>query len=213
MTETFQAYRGSKVGSPPSTSTSAEVLDTNINLMQTFAEKAAWKFVETEKPQFDLVTMNPPLVYGPVVHDLTSLDNLNTSNQRIRDFVQGKCTDDVLPPTGTFLWTDVRDLALAHVRAIEVPEAGGRRFLVTAGLYSMKTLVDAIRKTHPELESKLPKNPIDDTPADIYGYDNSPARELLGINFRSLEESVRDTVDSLLRISTEKGSSQARQHP
>ncbi|KAK5177481.1 methylglyoxal reductase (NADPH-dependent) gre2 [Exophiala sp. CCFEE 6388] len=180
VTEPVQAYRGSK----------------------TFAEKAAWKFVETENPHFDLATMNPPLVYGPVVHDLNSLDNLNTSNQRIRDFIQGKCTDDVLPPTGTFLWTDVRDLALAHVRAIEVPEAGGKRFLVTAGLYSMKRLVDAIRQTHPELSSKLPKNPVDDTPANIYGYDNSRATQLLGINFRTLEMSVQDTVASLLKIST-----------
>ncbi|KIV78236.1 hypothetical protein PV11_09972 [Exophiala sideris] len=180
VTEPVQAYRGSK----------------------TFAEKAAWKFIETENPHFDLATMNPPLVYGPVVHDLNSLDNLNTSNQRIRDFIQGKCTDDVLPPTGTFLWTDVRDLALAHVRAIEVPEAGGKLFLVTAGLYSMKRLVDAIRQTHPELSSKLPKNPVDDTPANIYGYDNSRATQLLGINFRTLEMSVQDTVASLLKIST-----------
>ena len=31
---------------------------------KTFAEKAAWEFVENEKPNFDLVTMNPPLVIG-----------------------------------------------------------------------------------------------------------------------------------------------------
>jgi hypothetical protein len=30
-----------------------------------------------------------------------------------------------LPPTGTWLWVDVRHIALAHARAMEVPEAGG----------------------------------------------------------------------------------------
>ena len=31
---------------------------------KTFAERAAWEFVDKEKPNFDLVTMNPPLVIG-----------------------------------------------------------------------------------------------------------------------------------------------------
>jgi nucleoside-diphosphate-sugar epimerase len=167
---------------------------------QTFAERAAWDFVEKEKPNFDVATMNPPLVFGPIVHYLNSLDSLNTSNERIRDFIQGKFTDDELPPTGTFLWIDVRDLALAHVRAIEVPEAGGNRFFVTAGHFTNKKVVEAIRESHPELSSKLPKNPIDDLPADIYSYDNSKTSKVLGISFRTLEESVKDTVDSLLKV-------------
>ena len=28
------------------------------------AERAAWKFVEDNKPEWDLVTINPPLVFG-----------------------------------------------------------------------------------------------------------------------------------------------------
>jgi nucleoside-diphosphate-sugar epimerase len=149
-----------------------------------------------------LVALNPPLVYGPVAHHLASLEHLNTSNQRIRDFMQGKTVaggaGNELPPTGTFLFTDVRDLALAHVRAIEVPEAGGKRFFITAGHYSNKKIVDMIKETHPELASRLPENPIDDFPDDVYGYDNSRARNILGIEFRSLRESIGDTVTSLL---------------
>lgn len=151
-----------------------------------------------EKPNFDLVTINPPLVFGPIAHHLESLDKLNTSNLRVRDFVQGKITSNELPPTGLFLWVDVRDLALAHVRALEVDKAGGKRFFVTAGHFSNKAVVDAIRETHPELASKLPGAPIDDFPADVYGYDNSRARELLGIQFRSLQSSIGDTTTSIL---------------
>ena len=32
-----------------------------------FAEKAAWEFLEKEKPNFTLSTINPPMVFGPVV--------------------------------------------------------------------------------------------------------------------------------------------------
>jgi nucleoside-diphosphate-sugar epimerase len=34
---------------------------------KTFAEKAAWDFVEKEKPNFSLSTINPPMVFGPIV--------------------------------------------------------------------------------------------------------------------------------------------------
>jgi nucleoside-diphosphate-sugar epimerase len=130
---------------------------------------------------------------------ISSLD-LNTSNQRIRDFIQGHFKDDMPPVAGSFLWTDVRDLALAHVRAVEVPEAGGNRFLVTAGHYSSKMIVDAIRQTHPELSAMLPESDSDDLPKDVYGYDNSKARRILGLTFRPLEDCIGETVTSLLGL-------------
>jgi nucleoside-diphosphate-sugar epimerase len=34
---------------------------------KTFAEKAAWEFLEKEKPNFTLSTINPPMVFGPIV--------------------------------------------------------------------------------------------------------------------------------------------------
>lgn len=114
--------------------------------------------------------------------------------------IQGT-TKEKLPPTGTFIWVDVRDVALAHVRAIEVPEAGGQRFFVTAGYFSNKDVADIIRETYPDLESKLPpKDFPSDMPADIYGIDNSKSVNVLGLKYRSLKNSVADTVKSLLAV-------------
>ena len=47
--------------------TREQALQNNSNgyrASKAFAERAAWEFVEQEKPNFDLVTMNPPLVIG-----------------------------------------------------------------------------------------------------------------------------------------------------
>ncbi|KAL4956130.1 NAD(P)-binding protein [Aspergillus filifer] len=165
---------------------------------KTLAEKAAWDFVEQEKPNFDLATINPPLVLGPVVHYLSSLDAINTSNSRISGIVRG-FNKDSIPPTGTFLWVDVRDVALAHIRAIEVAEAGAKRYFVTAGHYANKDIVDIIRDAYPELDDRLPpKDAESDMPKDVYGYDNSRSIQVLGLKYRSLKESVVDTVKSLL---------------
>jgi len=156
--------------------------------------------VEQEKPNFDIATINPPLVFGPVVHYLNSLETINTSNQRLKSLIQGEMKEK-LAPTGVFLWVDVRDVALAHVRAIEVPEAGGERFFVTAGFFSNKKITDIIRETHPELESKLPPaDSPDDFPANIYEFDNNKSQKVLGLEYRTLKQTVSDTVDSLLAV-------------
>ena len=164
---------------------------------KTFAERAAWDFVKESKPNFTLTTFCPPLVLGPIVHYLNSLDAINTSNARIRDMVQGKFRNE-LPPSGVFIWVDVRDLAKAHVTGIELAEAQGQRFFVTAGYMTNKRIVDAIRETHPELESKLPpKDTPDDLPSDIFRIDTTRSVKVLGLTYRSLKESVDDTVKSL----------------
>ena len=186
---------------------------------KTFAEKAAWGFVEQEKPNFTLATVGsrgpdviitlmqtqccPPLVLGPIVHYLNSLDALNTSNQRIRDIMTGACKSE-LKPTGTFIWVDVRDLALCHVKAAELPEAANKRFFITAGYFSNKEIANIIREAYPKLASNIPTGDAlkaGDYPADgIYKYDNSRTVDVLGIKFIPLKQSIIDTVKSLQEV-------------
>jgi nucleoside-diphosphate-sugar epimerase len=166
---------------------------------KTLAEKAAWDFVEREKPNFSLSTLNPPFVFGPVVHYLNSLENTNTSNQRILSIMQGKMKEKVAP-TGTWIWVDVRDIALAHIRAIELPESAGKRFFVTAGYMTNKALIEIIRQEFPELRSQLPENCEGDMPEDVYKYDNSRSIKVLGLKYRTLKECVVDTVKSLQAV-------------
>jgi len=166
---------------------------------KTFAEKAAWDFVEQEKPNFTLATICPPLVLGPIVHYLNHLDGLNTSNQRIRDIALGKAQDEI-PETGTFIFTDVRDLALAHVLAAEKEDAGNKRFFIVAGYFSNREIADIIGEKLPEYKQRLPGK---DTPGGkfpeggLYKFDNSRSKEVLGLTYRPLEQSIVDTVKSL----------------
>ena len=146
--------------------------------------------------------MCPPLVLGPIVHYLQSLDNLNTSNQRIAAIMTGKAKEE-LPPTGTYIWTDVRDLALAHVKAAELPEAANKRYFVTAGYFSNEEIADIIRENFPELKNELPAKGTKGggyPDGGIYKYDNSRIKEELGIKFRSLKESIVDAVKSLQEV-------------
>ncbi|KAI7081384.1 NAD(P)-binding protein [Hortaea werneckii] len=169
---------------------------------KTFAERAAWDFLEKEKPNFSIATMCPPLVLGPIVHYLNSLDALNTSNQRVRDIMMGKAKDEI-PPTGTFIWVDVRDLALCHVLAMEKEGAANKRFFITTGYFSNKEIAEIIGKNFPQYKEGLPSasTPGGDYPEEgVYKIDNSNVVNTLGVKFRPLEESIVDTVKSLQAV-------------
>lgn len=127
---------------------------------------------------------------------------MNTSNHRIRDLVLGMMRDGLQPTGPVYTLVDVRDVATAHVRALELPQAGGKRFYLVAGHFSNKRLADVIGSTHPELKERLPKEEgmVDDLPEQVYGFDNRRSREVLGIEYRGLERSVRDTVESILEF-------------
>ncbi|KAK2737969.1 methylglyoxal reductase (NADPH-dependent) gre2 [Myotisia sp. PD_48] len=170
---------------------------------KTFAERAAWEFLEREKPNFSIATCNPPVVLGPVIHPLDNLDSINTSNERIRDMITGRAKDHC-PPTGTFLWVDVRDIAEAHVLAAEKEEAANERFFITAGNFSNKEVVQVIYDNFPELREKLPEGDAlrsGDFPLQgVFGYNHCKSKDVLGLTYRPLSESVVDTVKSLQKF-------------
>lgn len=162
-------------------------------------ETAAWEYMERENPTFDLATINNTYTFGPIQRQLPSLDTINTSNLRLRDLVLGAMRERLQPTFPVYTWVDVRDVALAHMRAMTVCDAGGRRFYVVGGHFSNKQLADCIRQSHPELAGRLPGGECeDDLPRDVYQFDNRRSREILGLEYTSLEVSVRDTVDSIL---------------
>ncbi|KAF2000045.1 NADPH-dependent methylglyoxal reductase-like protein GRE2 [Amniculicola lignicola CBS 123094] len=171
---------------------------------KTFAEKAAWKFLEEEKPGFTISTINPPMVFGPIIHNLESLENINTSNQRILWPAQGKWKDEI-PVTGVHLWVDVREVAEAHVAAFEKLDAANKRFFVVAGLFSNKEIPQIIKKNFPQYKDL----PSDSTPGGdypeggkdaLYSYSNERSREILGLKYRSFEESIVDSVKSFQAV-------------
>lgn len=51
---------------------------------KTLAERAAWKFVEDNKPKWDLVTLCPPLVLGPIEHQVSAVTRKSASSSHRR---------------------------------------------------------------------------------------------------------------------------------
>lgn len=172
------------------------------------AEQTAWDFVKNEKPNFDLVTLCPPMVYGPNINATSNISKLNTSSADIYQLMApGKKPTDEVPQNSFWSWVDVRDVALAHLRAYEIPEAGNQRFFLCKGNFSYQMMCDILREKIPELRDRVPigKPGSGFGGVELYKTDSSKAQKVLGIKFRDLDETVADAARSFLDLEKKSG--------
>jgi nucleoside-diphosphate-sugar epimerase len=168
---------------------------------KTLAARAFWKFIEEKKTVWDGATICPPMVYGPILQQISSTSELNTSNATILDWLTGNKKQSDIPEIAGFNWVDVRDVALAHVRALTVEEAGGERFIVGAGPGSPNDLVVSFERHFPD-RTTYPKgdaSKVEAINAKSNRYDGSKAERILGIKYHDIDTSVKDTVESLVK--------------
>lgn len=175
---------------------------------KTLAEKAAWEFVEQHKPDFDLVVINPFLVIGPSLSP-----GLNVSNAIFADLLKGE-----YPVIMNLAWgmVDVRDVSLAHILAMETPDATGR-YLCAGETITLREVVDLLKKNGYE-DYKLPKMGMDNALGNVMvklmsyaqpkgtgaylrshigrmpRFDNTKIRTDLGLTFRDARQSILDAV-------------------
>lgn len=154
-----------------------------------FAERAAWDFVRENRPSFDLVTLCPPMTFGPVAHPVGRAAELNESNAMLWQVAQGKAP---LPVARVSFWIDARDLAEAHAEALLRPEAGGKRYLPASPEYFSYGLAAEIIRD--EFEFARGRTLEEQHPDKRRGIDGETAARELKITYRSFRETVVDLV-------------------
>ena len=133
---------------------------------KTLAEKAAWDYVEkaAEGQKFELAVINPFLILGPSV---CSGDGF--SEGWMKNWLNG--SKDKIPRSNVS-FVDVRDTALAHLKAIQVPEAAGQRFILCGHDAWQEEVAKALGAKFPQL--KIPKELADgENPDPGFGMDNT----------------------------------------
>jgi len=175
-----------------------------------WAEKVAWDFLEKEKPNFDIATILPPLVAGPVIHQATTPKATNRTNAGL-----WACLTGVLDPNASaeeslnIPLVDVRDVAAVHVEALVHPEASNIRIGVSEGNHSYQEILDVVREEDPELASKFPNanwGVPGAKPSSLpLGQDGSLPERLFGFKYHTFKETALDIVRDLWEKSVEFG--------
>ncbi|KAI2602540.1 putative NADPH-dependent methylglyoxal reductase GRE2 [Hypoxylon sp. NC1633] len=173
---------------------------------KTFAERAAWDFVKEANSNFELATVNPPGITGPFFDpsQIESLENLNQSTALIYNpFLRPDLkSSDPVPPTFIYIYIDVRDCARAHVLAATLPEAAGKRWFTLAGEVGNQEIANILREVLPEKRDVIPIGDPKNTqkPEGFYGGSAPEIKEVLGLTFRPLKETIGDVARQLVEI-------------
>lgn len=169
---------------------------------KTFAEKAAWEFVEKNKPNFVLSTVNPTYVFGPQAFEETVGDELNTSAEIINQLL--KLNKDLKDwPKSEGPCVDVRDVAKAHIVAFEKDEAKNQRLLVTVERFTDQLILDALHKGLPEETKNLPvgePGSLAKRLAEKGKIDSLKTNKILGFELISMEEMVVASAKQLFEV-------------
>ncbi|KAJ3901175.1 hypothetical protein F5879DRAFT_1049969 [Lentinula edodes] len=168
-----------------------------------YAELAAWDFAK-EHPEINLTVINPTVIYGPVIHPISSLKSLNASNTIIYSLINGS---KAIPPDTVPVFCDVVSTAQIHVKALESKATYGKRVIFTKGPGTVYQMLQIIAKARPELADRLSPIPEADPLAGkpFSKFDTSIAVDVLGVKGLDLEETVLQTVDSLLELEKKLG--------
>ena len=172
---------------------------------KTLAERAAWDFIESEGNPFEFTVINPALVIGP-----TLSGDLGESNKAIQMVSTGKMP--VAVPL-QFGYVDVRDVAAAHILAMQNPSSNGERFALAEKDLWYKDVSKLLRENGFD---KAPKISVPTWVAKIIANfskelklalpylgrvrsvkNTSKAKDILGWNPRPAEESIIEVAEQM----------------
>ena len=172
---------------------------------KTLAEKAAWQFLKENGNPFELAVINPALVTGPT---LTS--DLGESNKAIEMVVTGKMPVAIPMQFG---YVDVRDVATAHILAMQNPSSSGERFALSEKDLTYKKIAKLLK------DNGFKKAPSISVPVWLAKFlanfnkelkvtvpfmgkvrsvsKSTKAKDILGWNPRPAEESILDVANQI----------------
>ncbi|EJU03772.1 NADP-binding protein [Dacryopinax primogenitus] len=161
-----------------------------------FAERAAWEYMDQEKPGFALTTFCPPMVFGPPQQPIKSMKSLNESVDQLWRLFSG--TEKEVPFTNFPGFIDVRDLAHLHLASLTNDKARDKRYLVVGGHYSFDEAVVVAREAFPNQAARM--TPSTGKPApEHYKLDVSKAEADFDIKWTPFKKTIVDTAEVLFK--------------
>ncbi|WQF76541.1 Putative NAD-dependent epimerase/dehydratase, NAD(P)-binding domain superfamily [Colletotrichum destructivum] len=161
------------------------------------AHRAVLEWVPKNQPGFSVVTLHPSFVFGRNLHQ-KSHDQIDGTNAMLWESLFSE------KPNVPMAAVDVRDVALAHLKALDLEikeKASVQEFLLSAPKtvgWEWEQVANFVREKYPALDIKL-KGPFDEPPK----VEAKRATELLGIQWRSMEDTISSFLDQQVALKSQ----------
>ncbi|KAH9066859.1 NAD-P-binding protein [Lactarius vividus] len=163
-------------------------------------------------PDFDVTSIHPSFIYGPVGLGQVYDKPATGSNLYVYGLISGppgrpvSGYDPASAPA--LLSVDVRDVARAHVLALKLPHSETqKRFTLSTNTFTWKDATEVLAEKRPELKGRLPVITGKEPPVGpVATLDTSNTKSVLGLkNPIKWQDTVLDTIDDMLRLEKELG--------
>jgi nucleoside-diphosphate-sugar epimerase len=172
------------------------------------AEQEAWR-MQREQKVWDLVTINPSFVMGPLLNPRSRSGSLGF----MKDLLKGKMGPAL--PSLNMGYVDVRDISKAHLEAFERSEANGR-YILSERIMNMLELARIINNMD-EFNFKISEKEAPRFFLYLFGwmfgltsafikrnigiplsFNNSKSQKELGIEYIPMEKTIKEMIESLI---------------
>jgi len=157
---------------------------------KTVAERAAWDY-QAANPSFELSTINPVFILGPSF----CAGGDGVSEGYIKSILDGTKTEI---PRGGMGMVDVRDVALAHLQALKLPEAANKRFILCSHRVIYKDVFGWLAE-YSEKGAKVATAMAEGEDPTVFDLlDNARSKEILGLEYTDMRKTFLDGAESLI---------------
>ena len=118
-------------------------------ISKTKSEMGMWEIVKNSKYQIDACSINPVLVLGPSISGIISMSNKQVLNRILRLPFIPKIS---LPIVG------VRDVANAHLMAMENKNSNGKRFLISEKTVDLIHIAEILKSNNMDVSTLIVPN-------------------------------------------------------
>ncbi|KZM21600.1 catalytic [Ascochyta rabiei] len=158
------------------------------------AHRASLEWASANNPSFHTITLHPSFVFGRNLTQ-TSADALDGTNAMLWGCLHSP--KPFIPMTSV----DVRDVAAAHLKALDVQvgkKSDVEEFMLTAGPkqnWTWGQVAEFAREKYPSFDVKL-QGPFEEPPR----VDTARAEGTLGLKWRSMEDTVGSFLDQQMEL-------------
>lgn len=161
---------------------------------KTKAEQKAWEL--GKELGIDVAVINPSFVIGPPLSSRTDGESVNFIKGMLDGTFKEKAAKGELKGIRLCV-VDVRDVAAAHVAAMEKDAADGKRFIVSSERAMSRAEFAGLLK---DRFKAYPLPTESQEPDVVQKYTNSRAKEVLGFKPRPIEVSLRDMANAAIQL-------------
>lgn len=164
------------------------------HVSKVLTHRATLDWIRTNNPSFGLVTLHPSFVFGRNITQ-TSAEGLDGTNAMLWGCLHS--AKPSIPPSGV----DVRDVALAHLKALEIKTEASEEveeFILSAGPkdnWTWEQVANFVRSKYPALQVKL-EGPFEEPP-DV---NTQKAETVLGMRWKRMEDTLGSFLDQQMEL-------------